>query len=368
MGRPRRSPHDLVVVGAGLVGSYTAGVLTRAGRDVALVEARYPGAGASGRNGGFALVGMQYRYSEAVERFGRGRAREIWALAAENVHRLGDLAQEHGVEHERCGTTYLDVRKMGAEQLRESAKLLQEDGHEAEFVDGDPTRRGYLAALFRPSDIAFQPAKLAAHLAKSSGATLYGNDEVFSVERDGSGAIVRTRQRTIRCEKVMLALNAYAGLLFPFFRRLVEPSRGQVLVTQPLPRLIDTMCLQRFGGYFRQLPDGRLLIGAGRYPGAANRSSFSEEVVSPARYGTLRYLARHFPEIEVRPSRMWAGTDGDTRDRLPVIGRLPDQPEVYFALGFSGRGNSLGLVAGELAAELMLNGTSAGVFDVARFD
>ena len=63
--------HDVAVVGAGLVGSHLAGLLTDAGRDVALIEARYPAAGASGRNAGMVLLGMRYQYAEAVERFGR---------------------------------------------------------------------------------------------------------------------------------------------------------------------------------------------------------------------------------------------------------------------------------------------------------
>ena len=49
--------HDVVVVGAGLVGSYIAGLLTDSGRDVALVDKGFPAAGASGRNAG--MVGSE---------------------------------------------------------------------------------------------------------------------------------------------------------------------------------------------------------------------------------------------------------------------------------------------------------------------
>ena len=58
--------HDVAVVGAGLVGSHLAGLLTEAGRDVALIEARYPAAGASGRNAGMVLLGVRHSYAEAV--------------------------------------------------------------------------------------------------------------------------------------------------------------------------------------------------------------------------------------------------------------------------------------------------------------
>jgi glycine/D-amino acid oxidase-like deaminating enzyme len=53
-----------------------------------------------------------------------------------------------------------------------------------------------------------------------------------------------------------------------------------------------------------------------------------------------------------------------TPDGLPIMGSLPEEHEVYFCVGFSGPGNSLGLVAAERTVEVMLDGASAGVFDV----
>ena len=57
-----------------------------------------------------------------------------------------------------------------------------------------------------------------------------------------------------------------------------------------------------------------------------------------------------------------------TPDGLPIIGSLPNEPEVYFAVGFSGYGNSLGFIAGDRVMELMLHGTDPGIFSVDRFD
>ena len=57
-----------------------------------------------------------------------------------------------------------------------------------------------------------------------------------------------------------------------------------------------------------------------------------------------------------------------TPDGLPIIGSLPDEPNVCFFVGFSGHGNSMGLIAGERVMDLMLNGKDPGVFNVNRFD
>src|SRR5262245_48674666 len=103
---PRRAEHDVVVVGAGMVGCYAARLLVEAGRDVALVEAREVGAGASGRNAGFILTGLRHHYHEAVARFGP-RAREIWRLTVENRARMVAACRELGVDHRATGADLL---------------------------------------------------------------------------------------------------------------------------------------------------------------------------------------------------------------------------------------------------------------------
>ncbi|MBM3948907.1 MAG: FAD-binding oxidoreductase [SAR202 cluster bacterium] len=59
-------------------------------------------------------------------------------------------------------------------------------------------------------------------------------------------------------------------------------------------------------------------------------------------------------------------TLGCTPDFLPIVGRLPNEPEVYFTVGFSGHGHSLGLISGDRAINLMLHGTEPGILGVIR--
>ena len=50
-------------------------------------------------------------------------------------------------------------------------------------------------------------------------------------------------------------------------------------------------------------------------------------------------------------------------NRLPQIGRLPDQPNVYFAQAYSGHGVNATHLAGRLLAEA-ISGEQGGGFDV----
>src|SRR3954468_3895727 len=98
---------DVCVVGAGIVGAYTAKCLAEAGQDVVIVEARHVAAGATGRNAGMVLTGLAAYYHEAIDRYGEATAREIWQLTLANRARMFELATQFGVYHERNGSYLL---------------------------------------------------------------------------------------------------------------------------------------------------------------------------------------------------------------------------------------------------------------------
>ena len=89
-------PVDVVVVGAGVTGCSCALALARAGLRVRVLDARGVAAGASGRNGGFALRGAAARYDVARETYGADEARELWRRTEKAVDRVEALAWKAG--------------------------------------------------------------------------------------------------------------------------------------------------------------------------------------------------------------------------------------------------------------------------------
>src|ERR671938_1261346 len=69
---------DVAIVGGGVTGCAAARVLAQAGLRVRVHEAREIAAGASGRNGGFALGGGAARYDVARASYGDHAARGPW--------------------------------------------------------------------------------------------------------------------------------------------------------------------------------------------------------------------------------------------------------------------------------------------------
>jgi sarcosine oxidase subunit beta len=77
-----------------------------------------------------------------------------------------------------------------------------------------------------------------------------------------------------------------------------------------------------------------------------------------------------FEELEVNPSRAWAGLYEMTPDHHPVLGASPVSG-LFFATGFSGHGVMHSPATGKILADLILKGSTdlidATLLDYARF-
>jgi len=365
----RSDSCDVVVVGAGLVGVTVAARLARAGFDTAILDAQSVAGGATGRSAGMALTGLAGHYSWAIGAYGRQKAREVWALTIEGRERLVETAERLSVSVGNTGSLTLAVENTEADALEESAALLQEDGFDARFESGDPLGRGFRAALRHPADVTVDAGELTRSLLASEDVIAHERTEVYALEPERDGVRVWAQGRNVLCSAVVLAVNGYASLLDPYFTDKVAPTRSLIFATEPLDRvLLEQPCCADYGyEYCRQLPDRRLLLGGWRHP----RSSSQEEKREPelgdvVRDGLTRFVSRYFPDVEMQNAERWSGIMGFTPDGLPLVGRLPDLPQAYFAVGLGGRGLSWAFVAAERLVNLMLHDADPGILAAAR--
>ena len=371
-GREEELVCDVVVVGGGIVGSYAARLLRAAGRDVVLLEARDIARGATGRNAGMVLLGLADSYAVAIKRWGRETARELWGLTATNRERTRALLAELGVPSEPCGSLILAGDEAEADDLARSATALAEDGFAVAYHPRDPLGRVFVAGLAQPDDLTLDPVRFTGAIAAAAtaeGVTILRDSEVFAIEQGagGAGLTIRSRRATVRCGAALLATNAYSALLHPFFAGLIRPVRAQMLATAPAPRVLTTAVYANRGyEYIRQLADGRILLGGGRAGFREAEIGYVDETTPSLQAFLEGFLRRHFPEVDAPVTHRWSGTMGFTPDGIPLVGRLPDLPGVWFAAGFGGHGLGIGLVSAERAVAGLLHGTGPGVLDAAR--
>jgi glycine/D-amino acid oxidase-like deaminating enzyme len=370
---------DVVVVGAGLVGAAVATRLTGEGFDVAVLEAQNIAEGATGRSAGMVLTGLAGHYNWAVSAYGRQKAREVWELTVEGRRRLVEKARKLEIPVGCTGSLSLAVEDIEADALGESVELLREDGFDAQFLSSDPLDRGFRAALHQPDDVVVDAVALTQALLSSSQVIVHESTEVYSLEPERGSVRVWAQGRTVLCSAVVLAVNGYASLLAPYFSEKVAPTRGLVLVTEPLNKVaLEQPCRADYGyEYCRQLPDRRLLLGGRRRPRSLSQETGDEvdQGVSlgdgpddALQEGLLRFVSRHFPEVKTRIANRWSGLMGFTPDGLPLLGRLPGLPQVYFTVGFGGQGLAWAFVLAERLVELMLNDADPGPLSATRLD
>jgi gamma-glutamylputrescine oxidase len=357
---PRRRASgtvDAVVVGGGVTGCSCALTLAQHGLRVRLHEARTIAAGASGRNGGFALRGGAAAYDVARSELGVGRARVLWELTERTLDRLESLA---GDAFRRVGSLRLAADEPERDALASEYAALREDGYAVEWLDGlpPPLDRLFRGAILHPGDGSLQPARWVRRLARhavDAGAEIV---EGSAVEVDA-----------LDVPHVVVAADGLTSAALPELADAVWPVRGQVLVTERLEeRLFERPHYARGGyDYWQQLTDGRLVVG-GKRDASLETENTAVEATTPAVQERLEAfvieLLGRLPQITHR----WAGVWGTTRDGLPLVGRVPGRDGVWVVGGYSGHGNVLGLACGDLVARAIAGEQPAELelFDPAR--
>jgi glycine/D-amino acid oxidase-like deaminating enzyme len=360
---------DVVIVGGGIMGAGCAYWLSqRSNLKVVLLEAGQLASGASGRNAGFILRGIQSYYNQAVKLYGRDKAQEIYRFAESGRSYLQEFADKYGNSFELnpCGSYLLASSLEELQDLNESFELMQEDGFQVEYLKEDPLDRGFYGALHNACDAAVHPAKLVRALAQQADIEIAEAEPAVRLEQGDDGSIkVRTPKRVFRAKTVLLASNAYLPMLEESLLGKIEPKRGQILVTQPLDKtLLEKVCYANYGWeYFRQLPDNRLLLGGCREHFIEEEVGYADIITSNLQEALEDYLKDCFPEVAGVPiDYRWSGIMGFTADGLPLVGQVKRMPRAFFAAGFNGHGFSYGLAMSKLLVEAALDEGGFGQF------
>ncbi len=344
-----RVTADVVVVGQGAAG-LTAGVLlAEAGVDVVVLDAGHPGAGASGRNGGFLLAGLAEAHHEVRRRLGRERAAELHRRTADA---LDATAAAHPDAVRRVGS--LRVSRSAEEDADVDAQhaAMREDGLPVERYEG-PEGRG----LLFPHDAAFHPLRRARALgqrASAAGARLHGATPVLEVRASG----VRTSAGAVRATRgVVVAVDGGLEQLVPALRGRVRAARLQMVGTAPADDVVvPRPVYARFGlDYWQQLPDGRVLLGGGRDVGGAAEWVLDGRWTAPTSAPVqdhLERLLRSDVGTSAPVEQRWTGVVGFTDDHLPVLAE--PEPGLLAVGGYSGTGNLVGPLCAAWAVDRLL--------------
>ncbi len=369
----------MCVVGGGICGLSAALELERRGKRVILVEASEIGAGASGRNAGYLIRGAADNYAQACRAYGRGRAQELWRWTEANLAALlGEGAAElPGFEMRPSCLIALSEGEEG--QLRESIELLLEDGFDATLLgptagpDDSLWRRGKVrAGLVNPGDAVCSPIELVRMLrGRLASARVLTGQEAYTIEGEAEGVVVSCSDVRVRCERVLVALNAYAPALVPSLRGRVTAHRGQMLAARPLggdARLEMAYYANHGSEYFRPGPEGTIVFGGARTYFAEREVGCAPDVTAEVQ-DRLEAFVRELITDRFEVIARWAGTMGFSGDGLPLVGAVDVEGVApggaWFCGGFTGHGMSMAFTSARAAVGEMLGGAT-GPFPIDR--
>ncbi|PWK33399.1 NAD(P)/FAD-dependent oxidoreductase [Cupriavidus plantarum] len=363
---------DVLIIGGGIVGTSAAIALRRRGMSVVLLERDLCGARSSGINfGGVRRQGRAFGQLPLAQ-----RAHRIWQslpalLGTDGEYvRSGHLkfartAEDFGkLERYRDGAAAygLDLELIGAAALRDRFPWVGE---------------GLAGASLSPEDGQANPRLVApafARAARDAGTVIREREEVVDVGRTHNGFHASTASGlTVHAASLLNCAGAWAAPLAARFGDIVPLTQGHpaMAVTEPMPYFLP-LSLGIEGGdiYCRQVARGNVVFGGGRVePGEGGVDAIRS--TTSALFRQMRSLAALVPRLEhAQIIRTWSGIEGYLPDRQPVLCASPGTPGLFHGFGFSGAGFEIGPAAGEVLAELVVDGqtpTPIETFDLRRF-
>lgn len=366
------APQDVVIIGSGFVGLWSAFFLKRKRPDlkITILERGLIPTGASTRNAGFACFGSLSEVVHDAQAMGTDKMLNLVEMRFKGLERIQKFFPDEVIDFELCGGYEL----YDASSINNANDLLQN----IEYINSllkpiTGTKKTYRLADDQLQQFGFGNTT---HLVKNNlegylhsgkllqalsqrvqgmGVQVFTQTEVKGFEKIGDELVIRTNQPTnLSTNQLLLCTNAFTKNLFPEID--IVPARGQVLLTSPIEGLPWSGTFHSDEGfyYFRNLGN-RVLLG-----GARNKA-FEEETTTDLT--TSDFVQSHLESYlsnTVLPNyrgqysieHRWAGIMAMGSEKLPIVKQLEDG--VYCAVRMSGMGVALAPVVSQQIAKEMV--------------
>lgn len=370
---------DVVIVGAGSVGSMAAWQLSQRGVDVvALDRFSIPGP-MSAYAGESRLFRKLYKegshYTPLLE-----RSQALWReLEAETDTEL--LAITGAMTAAGEGHPDLDALLNAAQSSDTPHEVLQPDAarerfHGHNFLDTD-------TIFFDPQGgyVRSEKAVVAAfRQATANGAEFLGGRAVLGVEPHGDRWLVRTnRDESVVAETVIITAGTGAKPVTEALGTHLA-LRPQILTWFPM-RSENAYSAPNSPVFMRRSNEAQFygFPSADGWTVKVAASVYLDEVDTmerpptwdPSHLDTVREWVRtYLPDLVPDPVRTTLCADGYMTDSTGLLGQVPGMPGVVVAVGFSGHGFKMASGLGAAAADIALTGSTAtdvSFMDPARF-
>ncbi|MCQ4084961.1 L-2-hydroxyglutarate oxidase [Streptomyces sp. RB6PN25] len=311
-GHTGRADHDVVVIGAGIVGLSTAYAITRASprtRVTVLEKETAPARHQTGRNSGVIHSGIYYHPGSLKARY-----------AVQGAAEMVKFCTEHDIPHEVTGKLIVATEREELPRLHSLVQRGRENGIPvrelvpSQIAEYEPHVRGIAAIHVGTTGICdfAAVARTLARLAEDAGATIRYGSRVRAITRTAEGVIISTDGAELRtravvncaglhCDRIARLAGDDPGMrIIPFRGEFYElvPSRHELVhgLVYPVP----DPAFPFLGVHLTRGVDGGVHIGPNAVPALARegyrrRDLRPRDLADTAAFpGTWRIARRHW--------------------------------------------------------------------------
>lgn len=311
---------DVLIVGAGLTGLLSAIFLKQKSPStlVRIIEKGIYPNGASVKNAGFACFGSVSEILDDLESEGEDFAYSRVIKRYKGLERLQEVIppslfdwQENGA-YEIFTPAEKDLQAQCFEALDAINSHLKPAFGPKLFVKSSRNfNMSCLAdSIYTPKEASINSGKLVASLlnkARGLGVEINLGAELINYEKSADQWIVESHQGIFKTKKLVFATN---GFTKPYLDLEIEPGRGQVLLSSPIPglKLLGNYHLHKGYFYFRNY-NGRVLLGGGRHLERERENTLNQDTTESMQ-SVLEDLLRKtiLPNVDFEIAQSWAGT------------------------------------------------------------
>jgi glycine oxidase len=347
---------DVIVVGAGAIGTSIAYQLAKAGLKVTVFERGQVGGEATGASAGMIQINPDRSTPAALSALETESARLYPALAGELLHRTG-----MDIGYRSAPLLHVALHDGEEPRLRAHRAWQVDHGVAVAWVDRsaaldlepalNPDIRG---ALHYPENHQLMPRALARALAKAAvdlGAVVREGASIDRLLTDGDRVIgVAIGGEAVHASEVVMANGAWASAWSDVLHTPipVRPVRGQMVALRTIGTALRTVVSSN-EGYALTKPDGSTYVGT-----TVEEAGYDARPTAAGIAGLLALGPRLSPRLaDATVAAAWAGLRPATSDGLPLLGRLPGWQGISIAAGHFRDGILLAPITGELVADIL---------------
>lgn len=342
---------DVAIVGGGITGITAAYLLSKAGKKVAVLEARKVGEGSTGYSTGnlYAMIGSEGLH-KVKSKWNVDVMKQVVASRAAAVDFIEERVREFAID---CDFKRIPWCLFTGNDKQESYIRKEREAAEAAGIkvnDDIPFPLPVTHGFRIDNQAQFNPFQYVAVLAKgiaTGNCTIYENTKVTKVE-EGETCILQTSRGTVTAAQVIMATHTPKGIykvhtsLGPYRECAVA---AKLIGGYPPPGTFWYMLeTEHYSLRTYETPDGPVLMVLGETYKVGHGDNTEEK------FQILEaFLREHFDVASV--AYKWAAQQYKPADGIPYIGISSGNKKTYIATGFAADGLTYGTLAAMIISD-----------------